>query len=330
MYPNLVFAGWFGSRAAAQTLPRVETLQTLPILQANFSPITLSTTDSGGVITDNDSMTASLVIYNDEDVVVPDRDIISTYIVQSGDSISEIADMFSVSPNTIRWANNIAPKESIKVGQKLVILPITGVRHKVVKGDTLSSVAKKYKSDADDIASYNGLESGEKLIVDEYIIIPNGEMNIPSEQIKKKTSSSPKPSSVDPNSPKITVSGSYYSKPVVNGILTQGYHDHYNALDISLPRAKAMGAPILAAASGSVIVAKPSGYNGGYGHMVIIQHDNGTQTLYAHLSNVSVSVGDQINRGEVLGGMGNTGRSTGPHLHFEVRGAKTPMLYTKR
>lgn len=328
MYPNLVFAGWFGSRAAAQTPPRVETLQTLPILQANFSPITLSTADSNGIITDDDSIAASLVIYNNEDVVVPERDTISTYIVQSGDSISEIADMFGVSPNTIRWANNIASKEPIKVDQKLVILPITGVRHKVTKGDTLSSVAKRYKSDTDDIASYNGLESGEKLTVGEYIIIPNGEMNIPSEQIKKKTSSGS--NSVDPNSPKITVSGSYYSKPVVNGILTQGYHDHYNALDISLPRGKAMGAPILAAAPGSVIVAKPSGYNGGYGHMVIIQHDNGTQTLYAHLSNVSVSVGDQINRGEVLGGMGNTGRSTGPHLHFEVRGAKTPMLYIKK
>ena len=91
-----------------------------------------------------------------------------------------------------------------------------------------------------------------------------------------------------------------------------------------------MGAPILAAASGTVIVAKSSGFNGGYGEMIIIQHDNGTQTLYAHLSSVKVSVGQQVNRGDVIGGMGSTGRSTGPHLHFEVRGAITPMLYTKR
>lgn len=325
--PSPVFAGFFGSKAQAET-PKNETLQNLPILQAHLSPMLLAQVKDDQPITDEDSLTAPFSLYDEENVVIPDRDIITTYTVKAGDTISEIADQFGVSVNTIRWANDIPTKSTVRIGQELVILPITGIRHKVAKGDTLASIAKKYKSDTNDIASFNGLESGDKLTVGDYIIVPDGEMNIPTEKIKKKTTS--KTNSVSPDSSKITVSGSYYSKPVVNGILTQGYHDHYNAIDISLPRGKAMGAPILAAAPGKVIVVKPTGYNGGYGHMVIVQHNNGTQTLYAHLSNISVSVGDQVNRGEVLGGMGNTGRSTGPHLHFEVRGAKTPMLYSKR
>lgn len=334
IYPSLVSAGWFGSSASAQVTPRVETLQTLPILQANFSPMTRAVADANVPITDDDALSVSFSLYDIEDIIVPDRDTISTYVVQDGDSLSEIADRFGVSSNTIRWANNIPAKAPIKVGQKLVILPITGVRHKVLKGDTLASIAKKYKSDADDIASFNGFEIGEKLTAGDYIIVPDGEMNIPTEQIKTKpqkttSTSLPTPSKSSINND-TTVSGSYYSKPVAGGILTQGYHDRYHALDISLPRGQAMGAPILAAAPGTVIVAKDSGFNGGYGEMIIIQHDNGTQTLYAHLSSVKVSVGDTVNRGQVIGGMGSTGRSTGPHLHFEVRGAKTPMLYTKR
>jgi murein DD-endopeptidase MepM/ murein hydrolase activator NlpD len=333
-YPGLVSAGWFSSSAAAQATLRTETLQTLPILQANFSPMNLAIADKNTFITDDDTFSAPFSPYDQESIVVPDRDTITTYTVQSGDSISEIADQFGVSTNTIRWANNIPAKSTVKVGQKLVILPITGVRHKVAKGDTLASVAKRYKSDADDIAAFNGLEPGEKLTVGDYVIVPDGEMNIPTEQIKQKTVPSNKN---DKSSGKIPVAptqantptSGYYSKPVANGILTQGYHDQYHALDISLPRGQAMGAPIMAAAPGTVIVAKSSGFNGGYGEMIIIQHDNGTQTLYAHLSSVKVSIGDQVSRGEVIGGMGSTGRSTGPHLHFEVRGEKTPMLYTK-
>ena len=289
----------------------------------------LAQVDDTETITDDDTMSAPFSLYDEKDIVIPDRETISTYVVQTGDTISEIADKFDVSINTIKWANNIAPKGSIKVGQTLAILPITGVRHKVAKGDTLASIAKRYKSDADDIASFNGLESGEKLTAGESIIVPDGEMNIPTEQIKKKPT---KPTNGKTPLVNVQVSSSgYYSKPVVNGILTQGYHDQYHALDISLPRGQAMGAPILAAAPGTVIVAKPSGFNGGYGQMIIIQHDNGTQTLYGHLSSVRVSVGQQVNRGDVIGGMGSTGRSTGPHLHFEVRGAVTPMMgYSKR
>jgi murein DD-endopeptidase MepM/ murein hydrolase activator NlpD len=81
----------------------------------------------------------------------------------------------------------------------------------------------------------------------------------------------------------------------------------------------------MASASGKVIVAKSGGWNGGYGSYVVISHPNGTQTLYGHLSAVTVSVGDEVSQGQTIGRMGSTGKSTGVHLHFEIRGARNPF-----
>ncbi|MCK5059525.1 MAG: M23 family metallopeptidase, partial [Candidatus Pacebacteria bacterium] len=111
----------------------------------------------------------------------------------------------------------------------------------------------------------------------------------------------------------------YYIKPV-NGRKSQGLHG-YNAVDIAAP----YGTPIVAAASGVVIISRATGWNGGYGGYVVISHNNGTQTLYAHMSSDIVSVGDVVQQGQVIGYVGSTGRSTGPHLHIEVRGARNPF-----
>jgi murein DD-endopeptidase MepM/ murein hydrolase activator NlpD len=112
----------------------------------------------------------------------------------------------------------------------------------------------------------------------------------------------------------------YYTRPIIGGVKTQSIHGH-NGVDIGAP----VGSPILAAAEGIVLAAKPSGYNGGYGKMIIISHPNGTQTVYGHLSSVYVTTGQSVSKGEQIGESGNTGRSTGPHLHFEVRGAENPF-----
>jgi murein DD-endopeptidase MepM/ murein hydrolase activator NlpD len=104
------------------------------------------------------------------------------------------------------------------------------------------------------------------------------------------------------------------------GILTQGLHG-WNAVDIGAAR----GTPLHAAADGTVIVARIGGYNGGYGNYVVITHGNGTQTLYGHMKNVIVSSGQTVSAGQVIGYEGSTGNSTGPHLHFEVRGAANPF-----
>lgn len=233
---------------------------------------------------------------------------IYSYVVRNGDTLSSIAQMFDVSVNTIRWANNLSGS-TISPGETLVILPISGVQHIVVKGDTVQSIAKKYNADVNDILTYNGLTLDSKLSAGDEVIVPDGEINSVS-------SSTPPPSSSS-----LPVQAGYYMRPLIGGVKTQGIHGH-NGVDLGgLP----IGTKVMAAASGTVIVARTSGYNGGYGLYVVISHSNGTQTLYAHLSEVDVTVGEKVTQGETIGLLGTTGRSTGPHLHFEVRGARNPF-----
>ncbi len=231
---------------------------------------------------------------------------ISVYVVRDGDTLSTIAKMFRVSINTIVWANDLRGT-TIKPGQTLVILPISGVKHNIAKGDTIQTIAKKYKADVDDILAYNNLTSSSKLVPGEEIIIPDGEV----------ASITPTYASGSTNT---VVSSGYYGRPLQGGRRTQGMHGH-NGIDFGAP----VGTPVIASAGGTVIIARSSGWNGGYGLYVVISHSNGTQTLYAHLSSVNVSVGDTVSKGQVIGKVGNTGKSTGPHLHFEVRGARNPF-----
>lgn len=231
---------------------------------------------------------------------------ISIYVVRSGDTLGEIADMFGVSINTIMWANDLKTK-TLKVGQELVILPISGVRHTVKKGDTLQSIAKKYKADLDDVLTYNNLPTGAKIAVGDTIIIPDGVI------------SSTQTSGGSSINSQIVTSG-FYIRPISGGVKSQGLHGH-NGVDL----AASVGTPIKASASGKVIVSRTGGYNGGYGTYVVISHGNGTQTLYAHMSKNNVVVGQTVEQGEVIGTIGMTGKTTGPHLHFEVRGARNPF-----
>jgi murein DD-endopeptidase MepM/ murein hydrolase activator NlpD len=225
--------------------------------------------------------------------------------------------MFDVTVNTIIWANDIEGRV-IHPGQVLVILPITGIRHTVVKGETLASLAKTYGGDAAEIASYNELADNAALAAGQIVIIPHGEVATPA---SKPSSSGTKPTAPLKGAGGPNYAG-YYGYPV-SGIITQGLHG-YNGIDIGAPQ----GTPIVAAASGIVIVARDNGgWNGGYGNYVVIQHPNGTQTLYAHATTgtVRVSVGDSVEKGQQLASVGRTGEATGFHLHFEVRGAANPL-----
>jgi LysM repeat protein len=250
----------------------------------------------------------------------PDR--ISVYVVRQGDTLSEIAKMFSVSVNTIIWANDLKGVADVHPGDTLIILPISGVEHRVVKGDTLKSIAKKYNADANEIAQYNGLDPRAPLDVDSTVIIPGGEVEAPVPATPKAVKN---PSRGVAPEPYIGGSGNvqsgYYGNPLPGGLITQGIHG-WNAVDIASPR----GTPIYAAASGTVIIARSGGgWNGGYGNYVVITHENGTQTLYAHMSSVAASAGQSVSSGEIIGHVGRTGEATGPHLHFEVRGAANPF-----
>ena len=240
---------------------------------------------------------------------------ISVYVVREGDSLSQIAKMFGVTSNTILWANDLPKASDIKPGNSLIILPIAGVRHVIKKGDTLSSIAKKYEGNAEEILSYNQLSQAGDLVTGDTLVIPGGSLH--AEPAKVTTARNVKKGGAVKTT---ATAGSTFSHPIPGAIKTQGIHG-YNAVDFGA----GIGATVRAAAAGTVLVAKSSGWNGGYGNYIVIKHSNGTQTLYAHLSTVAVGMGATVAAGEVIGASGNSGKSTGPHLHFEVRGGKNPF-----
>jgi len=243
----------------------------------------------------------------------PPSDRISVYVVRQGDTLSDIAKMFNVSVNTIIWANNLSSAKDVHVGDTLIILPISGTKHTVVKGDTLKSITKKYDADATEIAQFNGLDPAAPLIVGSTIIIPGGEV-APAAPKKSTTTKIP------PTSGSGSAQSGYYSNPVPGSRVSQRIHGH-NGVDFAAKR----GTPIYASAGGTVIISRNGGWNGGYGNYVVITHSNGTQTLYAHMTNAIATAGQSVSQGQVIGYVGNTGKSTGAHLHFEVRGATNPF-----
>lgn len=318
--PTFAHAGVFNALAdlfnpEVQQVAVKESVETIPLLRAatNIDPNPSKgggdiLVENGALIPDNGPLGGSESSRESESTGE-----ISVYIVRQGDSLSEIAAMFKVTTNTILWANDITNPSTIQPGDTLIILPITGVRHVVRKGDTPESLAKKYSGNAEDILAYNQFASAVDLKPGETIVIPGGEVEAPKAPTKKPTSGGGTGTAS-------AAGGKYFTHPVPGAVRTQGIHG-YNGVDLGA----AVGTAVRAAAAGEVIISKASGWNGGYGQYVVVKHANGSQTLYAHLSSNAVSAGSRVAQGQVIGGVGNTGRSTGSHLHFEVRGAKNPF-----
>jgi len=238
---------------------------------------------------------------------------ISQYTVRTGDTLSEIAQMFNVSVNTIMWANEISKAKGIQPGQSLIILPVTGITYTIKKGDTIKGIVSSYKADLNEVLDYNGMSVNTKLVAGQTIIIPDAEIQTSvATKIVYGTNTAH-----DTNGPSYA---GYYIRPINGGRKSQGLHG-YNGVDLAAP----IGTPIYAAAAGKVIASMSGGYNGGYGNYIIISHGNGTQTLYSHNSKNVVSVGQYVEQGQKIGEIGSTGKSTGPHVHFEIRGAKNPF-----
>lgn len=245
------------------------------------------------------------------------RHTATTYIVKQGDTPGKIAADFGISLNTVLWANNLKSSSIIKPNQELIILPVSGVMHIVKKGDTLVSIAKKYKASSDEIMSFNNLENDGSIQIGQELIIPNGRL---SSVTSLALDAGLKPMTVDISDwPEIE---GFFAYPTSGG-WNRGIFHYYNAVDII----NSCGSPIYAAADGIVLEAKGTGqYNYGYGNLVKIQHYNGTTTVYAHLSELTVKEGDKVYQGDLIGRMGDTGNANCCHLHFEVRGAQNPFV----
>jgi murein DD-endopeptidase MepM/ murein hydrolase activator NlpD len=326
--PSVTYAGVlssFSGKVKAIFLPdidstttnKVETSQTISL----FKPVVIDGDDTTSGVERDASSSESLqavsgpMRISTEDIDFPTNDTISVYEVKKGDTLADVAKLFGVSKNTIIWANDLK-SQKLTPGDVLVILPMTGLKHVVKKGDTVTSIAKKYKADTDDIAKFNGIAPDAKLAVGDTLLVPEGEIALAPITPKKSTTVKGKILERYTN----TTPDGFLTRPVIGGTRTQGIHGH-NGIDI----AATPGTPVLASAGGTVAAAKVGGYNGGYGNMIIIIHPNNVQTVYAHLRSVNVVSGQTVAQGEQIGTVGNTGRSTGPHLHFEVRGAKNPF-----
>ena len=238
---------------------------------------------------------------------------IAEYTVQPGDLLSFIASDYGVSIESIMWANNLTNANSIKPDQVLRIPPVSGVIHKIKNGDTVASIAKKYGVTIDKIIAFNNLSEDDSLDVNLEIIVPDG-------QIKSVVVTKLGIQSTTKRFSYLPDLGDYFMIPT-QGRISQGLHGR-NGVD----KANSCGTPIYAAADGNAATVDNVGYNGGFGKFIKLVHPNGTETLYSHASKLLVVPGQSVARGQLIALMGSTGRSTGCHLHFEVHGARNPLL----
>jgi LysM repeat protein len=296
-------AGKSAAGALLSAKDSVETIQSYSILGGTslksvpspvfISPKTLAAMAGGP---ENDSQSERV-----------EKDIIQ-YTVKDGDTLASLADKFNISLETILWANGLKKGSAIKAGEKLVILPVSGVMYIIEDKDTLAQIAKSYSASKDDIIAFNQLDPEADLMLGDILVIPGGKISAAVASPAKIADSA---ASALPNS--------FFIIPTA-GRVSQGLHI-YNAVDI----ANACGTPVFAAAGGKVQVSTNAWP---YGNNIRIVHPNSVVTLYAHLSKNLVSAGEEVSQGQLIGYIGNTGHvvgATGCHLHFEVRGAVNPL-----
>jgi murein DD-endopeptidase MepM/ murein hydrolase activator NlpD len=257
------------------------------------------------------------------------RPNVVTYTVQSGDFLFAIADKFKIKPETILWSNYATLKDNPEViipGQVLNILPVDGLYYQWQAGDRLDTIAGAYGVTPEDIIFWPGNYLSPTIDVQNPGIVPGTWLVVPGGHREFKEWEIQIPRRTD-NTPWVyggagACTTGPYSGPVGTGvwslptasnwIVGNNYSAYHHGIDLYI----ALGEPIRAADRGVVVY---SGWNTwGYGNLIVVDHGNGWQTVYAHLNAVQVGCGGIVNRGETVGYGGSTGNSTGPHLHFEM------------
>lgn len=237
------------------------------------------------------------------------RDKVITYTVEKGDTISTIAKKFGISTDTIKW-NNDLDSDDLTVGDELKIPPVTGIVYKVSKGETIYTIAKKFDTEPQKIVDFpfNDFANPEtfSLVDGQLLVVPDGVPQANQGTVKREAYIA--------TGPVTQVSGGGFTWPL-HGLVSQFASWYHMALDITSP----IGTPIVAAQNGTVSKIAVGSWDGGYGNNVYIDNGAGYQSHYAHMSAVNVSIGQRVVAGQtVVGWVGMTGRTTGPHLHFEI------------
>ncbi|MFZ6035669.1 MAG: peptidoglycan DD-metalloendopeptidase family protein [Patescibacteria group bacterium] len=241
------------------------------------------------------------------------REAVTYYQVEGGDTVSTIAEKFNISTDTILWENKLGPRDFIKPGDTLTILPVSGVSHQIKSGETLAGIAKEFKADENEIIEFNKLVNASDIEKDQILIIPNGEIEPPKPTVVPQPSTGSRLASVNiPANSTAAGSPGKLTWPTSGHNISQYYKWGHAGLDIT----GSYSSPTYAADDGRVTAV---GWGSGYGNRIIVDHGNGMTTLYAHHSKMFVQVGDYVSRGQTIGMVGCTGWCTGPHIHFEVR-----------
>ncbi len=264
---------------------------------------------------------------------IPERPRIdvATYVVQPGDNLFKIADNYGLRPETVLWGNYEVLRDNpqfLRPDQELTILPTDGVYYRWAAGDDLETIAEFFKVDPQTILDYPGNRflsdltdpTPPEIAEGTWLIIPNG---------KRDLKDWGPPAITRKNPAAAAYYGAGYCGKVYEGSIGIGTfiwptvakylsgYDYSPSLHPGIDIAGAEGNAIFATDSGVVVYAGWSQY--GYGNLLVLDHGNGWQSAYAHMSTLNVGCGQSVVQGAVIGAVGNTGNSTGPHLHFELR-----------
>jgi len=262
------------------------------------------------ILPDEDSVQAALFAYLEPDEAdteetatgslppVPVSLSVRTYTVRNGDTIDRIAKRFGLRQDTLISMNNLQGPQSIRSGIQLKIPNMDGVSHKVRRGDSLLSLTKAYGADMTRIVDANDLSDG-TISVGQSLFIPNARLSSATMQNFYGDTF------VWPARGAISSPFGYRSNPFT------GLRTYHSAIDIVVP----LGTKVKATRAGTVA---DTGYNSVFGNYIILKHSGGYQSLYGHLSAIDVREGASVAQGSVIGNSGNTGQSTGPHLHFSI------------
>lgn len=264
------------------------------------------------------------------ETMVPKRTEVETYTVVEGDTIGTIAGRFGLSITTVLWANDLSVRSTIRPGDTLTILPVDGVVHTVKSGETLSRIASLYNASAEEIESSNNLKSANSLSIGQTLLVPGGERQAPTptRRVASVSSLFTTGQSTPAGSSERSAIGMIWPTDLrkINTYFGQYYiYGRHWGLDIDCNYTNSNYAAL------DGIVTK-SGWAGAYGNLVEIDHGNGIITRYGHNAKLYVKNGQAVSQGDAVGLCGTTGKSTGTHLHFEVRvhgSAANPLDYIK-
>jgi len=252
---------------------------------------------------------------------------VTKYSVQDGDTLSTIGEKFGVSADSLRYSNSLASDNSLKVGTEISIPPVEGAVHTVASGDTLSAIASKYEVAEQAVVDFNYLLPPFELQVGDTLIIPDASIPTAVSTTNVADYASNIVQSFTTRVTGGTVGNGEFMLPVSVFTVSQYFTWYHSGLDL---QSVGQSDFVIRASDSGTVEQIAYGWNGGYGNRIIINHGNGFKTTYNHLESIEVEVGQSVDRGQDIAVMGNTGRSTGRHLHFEIirnGGFVDPMDY---